>query len=220
AQAVFHGPLPRSALSAHHQLAAVPVWVATVDATVLSRAAAHLHAVALLIGLERFVGAGGHAQGQVVEIVTRCQGGVSLLFEEGHPLRAGVQKGLAVALSVDRHAQDLGVELLRPRHISDMQHDMVDPVGPDHLQPSSLFSSPSSPGLNASPRAQSTANMWRLTLVAAGAMSARAEAGDRVLHGYLTGERGGHREAGHVSDRWEARAPARAVPRPRRGEQR
>src|SRR2546425_6419008 len=76
----------------------------------------------------------------MVEVIARRQGGITLLLEQRHPLRAGMQKHLPVVLSVDAHTQDLGVELLGAPYVSDVQHEMVDPGGLYHL--SALLGSP------------------------------------------------------------------------------
>src|SRR3989442_11773909 len=139
-----------------HQLEAVPVRVLKVNASVFPRAAAHGHSVLLQIGLERLVRAGRHIQGYVVQVIARRQGGITLLLEQRHPLRAGMQKHLPVVLSVDAHTQDLGVELLGAPYVSDVQHEMVDPGGLYHR--SALLGSPdpASLGIYAARGAKST----------------------------------------------------------------
>jgi hypothetical protein len=68
-----------------------------------------------------------------VEIVARREGSIASFLEQRHPLLAGVQEDLAVAFSVDGHAEDVGVERPGPFHVRHMEHDVVDPVGLDHL---------------------------------------------------------------------------------------
>src|SRR5437868_2970363 len=47
-----------------------------------------------------------------------------------------MQEHLPVVLAVHLHAEPLGVELLRPLDVGDMQYDVVDPARLDHLSSS------------------------------------------------------------------------------------
>src|SRR5260370_42518267 len=81
-------------LSAHHQLQTVPVWVAKINAAVLTRAAAHRAAVALQIGFQCFVRPARHVQGEMVYVVARRQRNVTLLLEKSHPQLPSMQEHL------------------------------------------------------------------------------------------------------------------------------
>src|SRR5207249_12169997 len=123
-------------LRADHQLEAMAVRILEVDTAVFPGAAGYDHSVLFQIGFERFVRTAPHVQREMVEVIARRQGRVPLLPEQRHALGARVQEDLPVVLSVDGHAQDLGVELLGARDIADVQHEMVDPGGLYH--PSAL----------------------------------------------------------------------------------
>src|SRR6516162_1981691 len=116
----------------YHQLQAVTVGVAEIDATVLARAAGNGDAVFLQFSPERIIRPRGDVESQMIEIVTGSQRGITDLFEQSHALTAGVQKHLLLVLPVWSHTKDLGVELFRALHVIHMQDDMVDPGRLDH----------------------------------------------------------------------------------------
>src|SRR5580693_9582050 len=82
--------------------------------------------------LERDIRSRGDVESQMVEIVAGRQRGITDLFEQRHALTAGMQKHLPLVLPVWNHTKDLGVEVLRALHVTDMQYDMVDPGRLDH----------------------------------------------------------------------------------------
>src|SRR5271169_5486264 len=111
----------------HHQLQAVTVRVAEIDAAVLPRAAGNGDAVFLQFSPERIIRPCGD-----VESVAGRQRGITDFLEQRHALTAGVQKHLPLVLQVRCHTKDLGVEVLRALHVTDMQYDMVDPGRLNH----------------------------------------------------------------------------------------
>src|SRR5215471_11341044 len=113
--------MPASPL--HHKLQAMPIKVLEVNAMRVPRTTTDCYAVLLQLGFEPFVRAGLHVEGQMVKIVARGQGGITLLFEQSYSLVATVQKCLGGVFPVDAHAQDFGVELLSACHVLHMQDD-------------------------------------------------------------------------------------------------
>src|SRR6516162_9929634 len=108
------------------------VQVAEIDAAVLARAACNGDAVFLQFSPERIIRPSGDVQSQMVEIVAGRQRGTADFLEQRHALTAGVQKHLPLILPVWNHTKDLGVEVLRALHVTDMQYDMIDPGRLDH----------------------------------------------------------------------------------------
>ena len=115
-----------------HKLQAVPIRVMEIHAVWIPRTTTDLHPVLFQLGFERFVRAALNVEGQMVEIVAGRQGSITLLLKQGDTLVATVQKCLGIVFPVDRHTQQLRVELLGTRHILHMQNNVIEAVDLDH----------------------------------------------------------------------------------------
>ena len=93
-------PLGGEDSGAHHQLQAMAVGVAEINAAVLSRTAADGNAGLLQLGLQSLVTSRRHIQRQVVEVIACRQRRIALLFEQCDALVAGMHKDLPVLLPI------------------------------------------------------------------------------------------------------------------------
>jgi hypothetical protein len=124
------GGRPPGALGsvADHQLQAVSVGVAEINAAIFARTSADGDAALFQLGFQRLVAPDRDVERQVVEILSGGERRAAGPAEKRDSLVPGVQEDLPIIFPVYGHAEYFGVKPLRTLHVTDVKHDVIHPA--------------------------------------------------------------------------------------------
>src|SRR5580704_4268167 len=113
----------------------MPVRVAEVDAAILAGTPADRDPALFQFGFQRLVGPRRHVERQMIEVLSSGQRRIARVLEQGETLLSGTQEDLSLVFPVYSHPEYFSVKQLRPLHVIDVEHDVVDSARFDHWSP-------------------------------------------------------------------------------------